>query len=69
MNVEYKILTKEDARGKFIDLFDEFIIPERHGADRLLQWLDNETDFFRAGLDPFSRGVRKRAVQPQSRRI
>ncbi|WP_394970006.1 HD domain-containing protein [Candidatus Allofournierella merdipullorum] len=48
MNIEYKILTGEEARGKFIDIFDEFIIPERHGADRLLQWLDNETDFFKA---------------------
>lgn len=48
MKPEYVILTSKDARAAFIDIFDAVIIPERTGADRLLRWLDDETDFFKA---------------------
>ncbi len=47
MKLEIKVLTAEDARNTFINIFKSSIIPKREGADRLLQWIES-TDFFRA---------------------
>lgn len=43
----YNILTKEDARNKFISIFKEKVIPVRKGGDQLLAWIE-QTDFFSA---------------------
>lgn len=47
MKLEIKVLTAEDARNSFINIFKSSIIPKREGADKLLQWIES-TDFFRA---------------------
>lgn len=47
MNLNINILTAEDARHTFINIFETVIIPKRNGADKLLQWIES-TDFFRA---------------------
>lgn len=47
MKLDVKMLTVEDARNAYINIFKTIIIPKREGADKLLQWIDS-TDFFRA---------------------
>ncbi len=47
MKFDVKMLTVEDARNAYINIFKTIIIPKREGADKLLQWIDS-TDFFRA---------------------
>lgn len=44
MKLDVKMLTVEDARNAYINIFKTIIIPKREGADKLLQWIDS-TDF------------------------
>ena len=48
------------AKEEFIEIYRANV--HREGADALLDYLENKSDFFLSGLGPLSRGLCGRAV-------
>ncbi len=52
---------------EFLEIFQQHVT--RPGSEKLLDWLDNKTDFFRSGVHPVPRCLRGRAVYAQPERL